>query len=68
MLKKIDFSYKRATKQVNLRNSPTTIMKRCNIIKDFIPILTNAKNKIIYIDETAIDENLIPLYGYSEKG
>ena len=30
--------------------------------------MENPANIIIYIDETSIDENLVPLYGYSKKG
>jgi len=68
MLKKIDFSRKRSTQNINFRNTPETITKRFTTIKTFIPILANIKNIVIYIDETAVDENLIPLYGYSQKG
>jgi len=67
MLKKIEFSYKKASINVNLRNAPSSIGKRKKIISDFIPILNN-NNIIIYIDETALDENLVPIYGYSPKG
>ena len=68
MLKKIDFSRKRASKNLDKRNLQYTKKKRKIQNKELIPILTNENNIIIYIDETSIDERLIPLYGYSKKG
>ena len=45
----------------------STIEKRYDLMKKFL-FLKNRNHKIIFIDETSIDEKLIPSHGYSEKG
>lgn len=68
MLKKINFSWKHSSLNIDKRNSKETILIRENKIKQLIPIICIENNIIIYIDESGYDETLIPLYGYSKKG
>jgi len=65
MLKKNNFTFKRASYSINLRNSKESMIKRKKIIKKLIPILYNENNIVINSDETAINETIVPLYGYS---
>jgi len=64
----VDFSYKKSTKEITKRNSITTINKRYESSLKYLHLLDNPNIIIVYIDESALNESLIPLYGYSKKG
>ncbi len=67
MLKKINFSNKKGKFNPERRNHPDTI----NIREQKACLMANIYAEdyiVIYLDETAVDETLVPRSGYEEIG
>ena len=67
MLKRINFTNKKGKFNPEMRNASNTIDERKLKSKVMTDIIMKDR-LIIYLDESAIDETLVPLRGYAEAG
>ena len=67
LLRNMKYSYKRSTAALEQRNNSTTINTSYNKCLQYSWIIKE-KFTVIYLDETAVDQLLIPYGGYSKQG
>ena len=65
MMKRVNFSYKKATFYATNRNSKKSTEERINAVKEICEHLRSPR-KFMSVDETEFGRNTIPLFGYAK--